>query len=338
MPNKLLSIIIPAYNMQAYLPHCLNSLLALPDTSSLDIIIVNDGSTDNTPSIAQQYLSQHPHDITLINKTNAHYGSCINTALPIAQGEYVKILDADDWLDTTSLQSLLQTLPTLHHDIIITPYINHYDDTNTQTLAHPHLPTNQLTPANLLHLPKSSLPIFHASLTYRRQLLLALNYHQSEHVLYSDLQWTTIPMATFRSARYLPLPLYHYRRNRQGQSMDPAIRAAHFPDEITVQSHILTSLAQLTPATPHNQQLLHKILLKLTSRLYRDIIVKQKTPLSLLIPFDQQLHTLFPQLYHQLNHQPISDLLPIPYIYLFRHNHTRLLSLAISLRNLLHHS
>lgn len=324
--------------MQDYLTCCLNSLLTIPDTSTLDIIIVNDGSTDNTHSIAQSYLSQHPNNITLINKNNAHYGSCINTALPIAQGKYIKILDADDWLDNSSLQTLLQTLPTLNDDILITPYVNHYDDTNTQTITNQHLPTSQLTPANLLHLHKSALPIFHASLTYHHQLLQSLNYHQTEHVLYSDLQWTTIPMATFRSARYLPLPLYHYRRNRQGQSMDPAIRAAHFHDEVTVQSHILAALANITPATPHNKQLIHKILLKLTSRLYRDIIVKQKAPLSLLTPLDQQLQSLFPNLYQQLNRQPISDLLPIPYIYLFRHNHTQLLNLAISLRNRLHHS
>ena len=97
MQVKILSIIVPSYNMEAYLPKCLRGLV-IDDKEllgKLDVIVVNDGSKDRTSEIAHSFETKYPGVFRVIDKTNGHYGSCINAALPVAEGEYVKILDAD---------------------------------------------------------------------------------------------------------------------------------------------------------------------------------------------------------------------------------------------------
>ena len=92
--TKRLSVIIPTYNMAALLPQCLDSLVRSAAASSLDVVVVNDGSRDASLSIAQRYADHHPDIVRIIDKPNGNYGSTINAALPTLKGEYVKILDA----------------------------------------------------------------------------------------------------------------------------------------------------------------------------------------------------------------------------------------------------
>ena len=90
--NKILSLIIPTYNMAELLPRCLDSIIASGVNESIEAIVVNDGSKDNSLEIAKKYEEQHPECITVIDKPNGNYGSTINAALPVAKGKYVKIL------------------------------------------------------------------------------------------------------------------------------------------------------------------------------------------------------------------------------------------------------
>ena len=92
--SKLLSIIIPTYNMEALLPRCLDSLLVDGALEQLEAIVVNDGSRDGSLAIANSYKERFPDTVTVIDKPNGNYGSTINAALPVAKGKYVKVLDA----------------------------------------------------------------------------------------------------------------------------------------------------------------------------------------------------------------------------------------------------
>ena len=95
--TKILSVIIPSYNMEDYLQKCLDSLI-LNDKKQmemLDVLVINDGSTDATSSIAHRYQARYPGIFRVIDKGNGHYGSCVNRGLSEARGKYVKILDAE---------------------------------------------------------------------------------------------------------------------------------------------------------------------------------------------------------------------------------------------------
>jgi len=113
-----LSIIIPCYNMEAYLRDCVNSLLdqGLDDTS-YEIIIVNDGSEDATLTIAKQFEEQYKQ-VRVIDKANAGVGTARNSGLDQATGHYIYFLDPDDYLAKNSLQEILELTEKLELDVL----------------------------------------------------------------------------------------------------------------------------------------------------------------------------------------------------------------------------
>ena len=120
--SKLLSIIIPTYNMEALLPRCLDSLLVDGALELIEAMVVNDGSKDGSLAVAKSYQERFPDSVTVIDKPNGNYGSTINAALPVAKGKYVKILDSDDHFDSQSLLDFLAELQTVDVDIAVTHF------------------------------------------------------------------------------------------------------------------------------------------------------------------------------------------------------------------------
>lgn len=118
---KVLSIIIPVYNTELYLERCLDSLLFNKKIiDCLDIIIVNDGSTDSSLSIAKKYKKQFPDSIKIIDKPNGGHGSTINAGIKVATGKYLKVLDSDDWVDIDNFSTLIEKMSKESSDMIIT--------------------------------------------------------------------------------------------------------------------------------------------------------------------------------------------------------------------------
>ena len=110
-----LSIIIPVYNIEQYLPKCLDSILN-QSFEDYEIICVNDGSTDNSLRILKEYTDGR---IVIIDKNNEGSGVARNTALDIAKGEYVFFVDGDDWLEDNCLQKIVTKADELNTDILI---------------------------------------------------------------------------------------------------------------------------------------------------------------------------------------------------------------------------
>ena len=110
MSDKILSVIIPSYNSKAYLNKCLDSLVVPDLMGKIDVIVVNDGSTDGSEVICDEYISKYPDSFTLINKENGGHGSAINVGAQAARGRYMKALDADDWFLTDSMPQYISAL------------------------------------------------------------------------------------------------------------------------------------------------------------------------------------------------------------------------------------
>ena len=124
--KQSVSIIVPAYNEEKTLSKTIESLLALHyDMSLLEIIIVNDGSTDNTSKIAQQYAKKYSN-IIVINQENSGKGRALNSAIKRAKGEFVGALDADSYVDKDALLSIMKKFTS--KDIVsVTPAMKVYD-------------------------------------------------------------------------------------------------------------------------------------------------------------------------------------------------------------------
>ena len=102
-----LSVIIPVYNVEKYLRKCLDSVIR-PQLSDYEIIIVNDGSTDSSPAIAEEYCRRFPDLCRMISTPNGGLGHARNVGLDNATGEYILFLDSDDYLSDDALEEMLE--------------------------------------------------------------------------------------------------------------------------------------------------------------------------------------------------------------------------------------
>ena len=124
--NIILSIVVPTYNMEKLLPRCLDSISSSDFQGLLEVIVVNDGSKDNSLTVALEYQTKFPTIVNVIDKENAGHGSTINAGLQVAQGKYFKVLDSDDWFDTSELQILINELRNSNEDMILTKFVTEY--------------------------------------------------------------------------------------------------------------------------------------------------------------------------------------------------------------------
>ena len=131
--RKNLTISIAAYNVEKYLEKALKSLI-IDDIDKLEVLIVNDGSSDNTKKIAEEYCLKYPKTFKLIDKKNGGYGSTINAGIKAATGKYFKQLDGDDWYDTKNLNKLINDIDKINSDIIYTPFVTYYEENKKQEI------------------------------------------------------------------------------------------------------------------------------------------------------------------------------------------------------------
>lgn len=241
--DKILSIVVPTYNMEQYLANAITSLLIpAPLFSLLDIIIVNDGSTDASLSIAQQFAQSYPQNIRIINKTNGNYGSCINSALQIANGKYIKILDADDTFNTDAFTKFVSRLTTESADLVLTNYsIVSQRGRCLKRISMPLTPASDgsLTFAQLTSV--AHLMAMH-SVCYRTAILIQIGYEQTEGISYTDMEWISWPIIAVKSIKYYQLNLYKYLYGRNGQTVDEQTHLRKMCDE---EIGILKNIAQL---------------------------------------------------------------------------------------------
>ncbi len=226
MSKKLLSVVIPTYNMETYLRRCLDSVTRDDVPSNLELIVVNDGSTDNSLTIMQEYAEKRPDIVNIIDKQNGHYGSCINAALKIATGKYFRILDADDWFDSDGLIAILNMLDNISADIIVTPYkkirrtkILKYTPKQVSFRS-----TYKLSQKSVWEEQDFELFVMH-SMTFKTSILQEANLHLSEGICYTDNEFLIYPTNVAKSIIFLEFQLYNYDMTRDGQSMDPIIQA-----------------------------------------------------------------------------------------------------------------
>lgn len=226
--SKILTVIVPSYNMEALLPKCLESLVVGPELMDrFEVLVVNDGSTDHTSEIAHDFERRYPRTFKVVDKANGHYGSCINAALKVATGVFAKIVDADDAYDNTGFSSWLELVSRKLKDgswddvdLLLTNYftVNEKDEilqTNTAHIAADRV-------LDISRIPRHYIFQMHA-VAYRVEMLKTLGYVQTEGIMYTDTEWSVYPMAGVRKLYYWPHPVYRYFVGREGQSMDPAV-------------------------------------------------------------------------------------------------------------------
>lgn len=105
---KLITFAVPCYNSQDYMRRCIDTLLT--GGEKVEIIIVNDGSKDRTGEIADEYAAKYPTIVKAVHQENQGHGQGVNVGLAHATGEFYKVVDSDDWLDTEALKEVLERM------------------------------------------------------------------------------------------------------------------------------------------------------------------------------------------------------------------------------------
>jgi len=129
---KLLTITVPSYNCEKTLKLTLESLCCREIIEYLDIILVNDGSTDKTASIAQDFKMSYPESISVISKENGGHGSAVNTGINNAKGVYFRVVDGDDSLEKQGFLALIEKLKTTTADLVASNYKMVFVDTGIE--------------------------------------------------------------------------------------------------------------------------------------------------------------------------------------------------------------
>ena len=222
---KLISFVIPAYNSEAYLHIAIDSLLI--SGNDIEIIIINDGSKDQTLSVANRYQKKHPNIVKVIDQENGGHGSGINAGLKNAAGKYFKVIDSDDWVDGPSLTQLIKKLK--EHiknqqdvDLYITNFVYEHvqDDTTFERDYSVNFPIEKIFNWNetLKKFKYSKTLLMHA-LIYRTQILKDMNLELPRHTFYVDNLYSYAPLPYVKSIYYMKLPLYRYFIGRADQSI-----------------------------------------------------------------------------------------------------------------------
>lgn len=229
MSQKILSIIVPTYNMENYLSYCLDSFFIRKNFDKLEVIVVNDGSKDKSLEIAQNYVAQASDVFKIVDKKNGNYGSCINVALPVVKGKYVKVVDADDSVDTDNLDEFISFLCENDVDLALSDFVLVNEDRVVTKEIFYHFGWSIMPMEQICVTERFKDMEMHA-VTYRTELLLNIGYHQTEGISYTDQQWIFTPMAAVRSVGIFNKAVYKYLVGRVGQTIDPAVKIKRMKD------------------------------------------------------------------------------------------------------------
>jgi glycosyltransferase involved in cell wall biosynthesis len=261
---KILSVVIPTYNMESYLSRCLDSVLLDELLDKIEIIIVNDGSTDNSLSVAKSYKEKYPESVVLIDKPNGHYGSCVNAALKIASGKYFRILDADDCFDSNVFIRFVAFLHTGNADMVISNFSRDYVS-GGRKIAAKHASETYINQLFFMH-----------GVSYQTRILHEVNYKQLEGICYTDTEYCFYPLAAIRSRAFFDGVLYRYTIGREGQTVNDEVYYKNREHAYRIIKRMIDYLRKQNTVTNENRTLQYTKLIQTVYYYFFSILTHSK--------------------------------------------------------------
>jgi len=212
----ILSIIIPVYNVELYLKNCLDSILN-QNINNYEIILINDGSTDNSSIICDEYVNKYSN-IKVIHKSNGGSSDARNNGLKIAKGKYILFIDSDDFIEPESLKNIIKY--TVNNvDIIFLDAYKYFDNKSIEKVdtdfCTEKLKTNNkdILLDNISRMNKFSGSA--CSKAIRREFLLDNNILFENNITMEDIDWNLKILTKINTSDYYSGKYYYYRQNRK---------------------------------------------------------------------------------------------------------------------------
>lgn len=313
---KLLSIIVPVYNTEKYLRQCLMSFVDENSElfSRIEVIIVNDGSTDGSLRIAKRFEKRYPEVFKVVNKKNGGHGSAINVGIKCATGMYFRVVDSDDWVDTNSFYNYLRMLTNIDVDLISTGYSSVDENTGCKKIYRQKVRghkkeeivnINSFLESNIVQL---------ATTTYRTSILKNNKVKLDEHCYYVDMEYVTYPLKYVKTCVITNYNVYMYRINTSNQSCSNKGYFAHKGDHARVVIHLVKYISKV------RKENLSLNIIKYYNKIIKALLIKQykiylmERPFSMLnsreaFIFDKAVKKIDVALYNLVNEEKfISEL------------------------------
>ena len=236
---KLLTLAVPCYNSQDYMGRCIESLLVGGD--EVEILIIDDGSTDLTGELADKYQEKYPGIIRAIHQENGGHGEAVNTGIKNAEGIYFKVVDSDDRLDAKAYKQVLDKLRELTGgdkvlDMMLCNFVYDKDGARRKKIMHyeSSVPIEDLIGWSQTKRFRKGRYILMHSVIYRTKLLQNCGMVLPKHTFYVDNIYVFEPLPYVKTLYYLPVNLYRYYIGREDQSVNEKNMISRIDQQITV--------------------------------------------------------------------------------------------------------
>ena len=219
--RKILTVVVPAYNVEKYLRDCLDSFMLPTWKEKLEVLIIDDGSTDHSAKIAQEYERKIPEIFHVIHKKNGGHGSAINCGVEQASGKYLKVVDGDDYVKQKPFEKLLMCLETTNSDLVVSNYYWFADGTNRikAERKEPFQGVKYGREYLFSQIGQDAYFKMH-TVTFKTEILKNFMPKLDEHCYYVDMEFILFPIPYIKTISCLDEYVYRYRIGIPTQSMN----------------------------------------------------------------------------------------------------------------------
>ncbi len=250
---KILTVAVPAYNVEKTLAATLASLCVEEALPELDIVVVNDGSTDGTAAVAARFAALHPGSVRVLSQQNGGHGAAVNTGIAAAQGIFFRVLDGDDRVDAQGLVLLLALLRSTQADLVAADYRKVLPDgQNAGDMPFRGVEAGRLYRFEELPTDGSVYFGIHSS-TFRTALLREHGVRLQEHTFYVDTEFALLPIPHVEAVEFLGKCVTLYTVGSAGQSISAASFVARYDDHLRVVKRLTEFARGSAERTPRAQ-------------------------------------------------------------------------------------
>ena len=234
--GQVLSVSVAAYNVAETIKACLDSFVQSRHLESFEVLVINDGSKDNTSEIVAEYEKRYPKTVRLIDKKNGGHGSTINAAVNLAKGKYFKVVDGDDWVDTVEFDKFIEFLQRHDEDLILNDYMECFPTHKEQIDILRQYKIGYTYTFNDMD-PQYYIPMH--STTIKLIKYKNINEKISENCFYVDTEFVAFVAMAANSVAFAPFCVYQYRIGEVGQSMSVDGKYKHIEDLMRVVERLI---------------------------------------------------------------------------------------------------
>ncbi len=296
--GKILTVSVAAYNVEKYIRECLDCFIFPEILDKIEVMIINDGSSDNTQIIAEEYQNNYPNTFRVINKENGGWGSTVNTGIEYANGKYFKQLDGDDYFDKNTIINFIHLLEIHNEDLIYTNYLS-FDDETGEIIDNINV-HDELSQKNIkLKDVAFDFTIAMHACTFKTDILKKKEMSITEHCFYTDIEYMLKALVRVQEVYFAPINVYCYRLGRMGQSASIEGLRKHYKEHIKIVYKLLYFYNNLNECEEIKKIVYDRILLMIDYQYYIFMNLKPNGAHALeMKKFDQKIKINYPNFYN----------------------------------------